>query len=325
MEAVKSAAVMESRAHTIFVLGRTGGGKTAQIVTLPGKKFVYIWEPNAMETLRGYANVDYLDYIPQEDELEIALKGFNKDTLTDRKTVKEPKTYERWRADYAERRKSGFFQQYDWICIDSFTFMVSAMIERQMFLDKRSGEPPDMGDYRVVGDSLRRIVLSMQALNMNLFLTGHLSEYQNEKTKQITVQANLPGQSRTLIPLGCTNIWQCEHNGEASKDFVIRTKPDLRGLRELRTTIPNLKEFENVTIPVDASGRFVNPEKHGIGALLVSGKKATSAAPVKAAAVVVKPAPAAATAVTQPTVMQPTVTAVTAVTLPLQPTNQPTN
>jgi hypothetical protein len=281
MDEVKSAELIESKAQTIFVLGRTGGGKTAQIVTLPGKKFVYVWEPNAMETLRGYKGIDYLDFIPQEDELEIALKGFNQNSLNDRKGSKEPKTFERWRHDYGERRKSGFFQQYDWVCIDSFTFMVSAMIERQMFLDKRNGEPPDMGDYRVVGDSLRRIVLSMQALKVNLFFTGHLSEYQNEKTKIITVQANLPGQSRTLIPLGCTNIWQCEHNGEASKDFVIRTKPDSRGLRELRTTIPNLKEFENVTIPVDAAGRFVNPEKHGIGALLMSGKKPAPAAPSK--------------------------------------------
>ncbi len=280
IQPVKSAATATRKAHTILLLGRTGSGKTAQIVTLPGKKFVYIWEPNALETLRGYPNIDYVEFIPPAEELEFRLKGFNKETLSDRKgTVVEPKIYEAWREDFAERRKANFFADYDWLCLESCTYMVSAMIERQMYLDKRSAEPPDQGDYRVVGDAFRRIILSWQSTGCNILLTGHLSEYQNDKTKLITVQANLPGQARTMIPLGCTNIWQTEHNGEASKDFVIRTKPDPRGLRELRTTIPNLKEFENVTIPVDSQGRFVNPEKHGIGALL----KRTEPIAIKAA------------------------------------------
>lgn len=276
LQEVKRATDATRKAQTIFLLGRTGSGKTAQILTLPGRKFVYIWEPNALETLRGYPDVDYVEFIPPAEELEFRLKGFNKDTLSDRKgQVIEPKIYETWREDYAERRKEGFFSQYDWLCLDSFTFMTASMLERQMYLNKRTGEPPDKGDYRVVGDALRRIILSWQATGCNIFLTGHISEYQDEKTKIITVQANLPGQARTLIPLGCTNIWQAEHNGEVSKNFVIRTKPDSRGLRELRSTVPNLKEFEDVTIPTDSRGRLIEPTKHGIGALLTKQSKQT--------------------------------------------------
>lgn len=261
------------KAHTIFMLGTTGSGKTAQIVSLPGKKFVYIWEPNALETLRGYPNIDFLEFLPEDNELELRLKGFNTGSKTDRpgtdqKGEAEPKLFLRWYDDYVARRKAGFFPQYDWLCTDSYTFMVAAMMERQMYLDKRNGEPPDKGDYRVVGDSLRRIMLSQQAIGVNIFMTGHLSVYKDEKTAKIMVQPNLPGQARVMIPLGCTNIWQAEHNGEASKGFVIRTKPDPQGLREIRTTIPNLKEFEDVSLTVDSQGRFTKPEQEGIGRLL---------------------------------------------------------
>lgn len=265
------------KAHTIFMLGTTGSGKSSQIVSLPGKKFAYIWEPNALETLRGYPNLDYLEFLPEDGELDLRLKGFNSDSKSDRPKsdqagATEPKLFNRWLDDYSARRKSGFFLGYDWLITDSYTYMVAAMMERQMYLDKRNGEPPDKGDYRVVGDALRRIMLSQQAIGVNIFITGHLSIYKDEKTSVITTQANLPGQARTMIPLGCTNIWLAEHNGEASKNFTIRTKPDPRGLREIRTTIPNLKEIEDVTLTVDAKGRFTKPEQEGIGKLLAIKK-----------------------------------------------------
>ena len=37
-----------------LLVGSTGSGKTAQILTLPGKTFAYIFDPSALATLKGY-------------------------------------------------------------------------------------------------------------------------------------------------------------------------------------------------------------------------------------------------------------------------------
>src|SRR3989304_5664694 len=50
--------VIERPGRKIFVLGSTGSGKTTQFLTLPGKKFMYLFDPNAILSIKGY-DVDY--------------------------------------------------------------------------------------------------------------------------------------------------------------------------------------------------------------------------------------------------------------------------
>ena len=65
----------ETSAHKFFLLGDTGAGKTAQFLTLPGKKFIYLFDPNAILTLRGH-DVDYEEYLP--DRLNLSVKSLAK-------------------------------------------------------------------------------------------------------------------------------------------------------------------------------------------------------------------------------------------------------
>lgn len=261
---VNNAATELDKRQVIFLLGRTGSGKSTQFLTLPGRKFAYLFEPSAKVAIQGYP-IDFLEFLPEEDELEYRLKGFNQNTLTDRKGgTPEPTIYTRWYEDFTARLNANFFESYDWVEIDSFTFLVQAMIDRQMFLNKRTGEPPDRGDYRIVGDSLRAIIRALTGRKVNVFLTGHIQEYQDEKTKIITTQANLPGSARTTIPLMCTNIWQTDYDNALAKKYTIRTRPDKRGMRDLRCSIASLKDDEDITI-TDLS----KPIGQGIGGLLL--------------------------------------------------------
>ena len=54
---------------TICNVGGTGSGKTLGLLTLPGKKFDYIFDPNALKTLRGH-DVDYETFIPEHLDLD---------------------------------------------------------------------------------------------------------------------------------------------------------------------------------------------------------------------------------------------------------------
>lgn len=259
MPNAKSAEI--SAFHRFLLVGRTGTGKSAQIWTLPGKKFAYIFDPNSMITLKG-CDLEYEEFYPEFTEMDATLKGFNKNAKSDKPaSAKEPLLYMNWVEDINKKVDDAFFEDYDWLCIDSLTFLVKAMMDRQMFINNRYGDIEDLGDYRVVGSKMADIFGSISGLQMNLFCTGHIDSFQDEKTKKIETQLKLPGKARGILPLQFTDILQTYY--EDGKYFV-RTKPEPRGLQDIRTSIPGLKEEEDVTIP-----RFDETAvNYGIGALL---------------------------------------------------------
>jgi len=251
--------------QTILVVGGTGSGKTTQMRTLPGKKLAYLFDPNAKISLIG-SDIDLIEFTPELFEFDLKLKGFNKSARPDRGRSKiEPTVYNRWEDDLNERFDSGFMEKegYDWICLDSLTFLVQALMDRQMFLNGRLGQLEDRGDYRMVGNTLSHIMTALASLPINIYCTGHLSTYQDEKTGKIDVQLAIPGSSRVKVPLSCSNIWLAKYVSGDSHQHILRTRPEPRGFQSIRTSIPGLKEEEDVTIK-----SFSKAQEYGIGALL---------------------------------------------------------
>lgn len=250
----------------ILLVGKTGGGKTAQIWTLPGRKFAYIFDPNSMRTLQG-CDVDYELFLPEILEMDATLKGFNKGAKDDKPATKrEPLLYMRWIDDINERAEKGFFKDYDWLVMDSLTFLSKAIMDRQTYINGRYGGIEDLGDYRVVGSKLADLFGSITSLPQNLFCTGHLNVYQDDKTNKIETLIRLPGKARDVLPLMFTNIWLTVHKDtKEGMKYLVRTRPEDRGLQDIRCSIRGLEAEEDVTIPnLDnaAAGRF------GIGRLL---------------------------------------------------------
>lgn len=254
----------------ILLVGRTGSGKTAQIWTLPGRKFAYIFDPNSLKTLQGM-DLEYEIFLPEILELDATLKGFNKGAKDDKPATKrEPQLYNRWIEDINERADKKFFADFDWLVMDSLTFLSKAVMDRQQFINGRYGGIEELGDYRVVGSKIADVFGSITSLPQNLLCTGHIDTYQDEKTAKIETQIRLPGRARSMLPLMFTNIWKAEvKEGEKGKvKFVVRTQPEPRGLLDIRCSIPGLAAEEDVTIPEfneKAAGRY------GIGKLLEKG------------------------------------------------------
>lgn len=249
----------------ILLVGPTGSGKSAQIWTLPGRKFAYVFDPNTMATLHGCPNCDVVELYPDVLELDSTLKGFNKGAKSDRPaTVKEPTLYMRWLRhfnDFVEHE----VKEYDWVIFDSLTFLSKSVMDRQLFINGRYGDIEDLGDYRVVGSKLSDVFNSISGLSVNVFCTGHLTTYQDEHTKKIVTQIFLPGKARNMLPLSHTNVWEA-HVDDGK--YMIRTMPSSRGLQEIRSSIRGLKPDEDVTIK-----RFdESSNQYGIGKLLKGTK-----------------------------------------------------
>ena len=146
--------------HKILVVGNGGSGKTFQMRTLSGRKFAYLFDPAALLSLQG-VDIDYEQYLPDVLELDSSLKGFNKNSKSDRPTsTREPTVYMRWVEDLNKRHAEGFFANYDWLCIDSLTLLANAVMDRQMWLNGRYGDIEDLADAFVdvqFGGAFRRV------------------------------------------------------------------------------------------------------------------------------------------------------------------------
>lgn len=256
---------LEDAHKRILLVGQTGAGKTTQIWSLPGKKFLYIFDPNAMSSLRG-CDVDYEEFLPDVLNMDMTLKGFNKGAKSDKPTGKapEPTVFNRWVEDFNRRYDTKQFDEYQWLIFDSATFFTKAVMDRQLFINGRYGEVEDRPDYKIVGAKVADIFANISGMKINILMTGHIATYQDEKTQRIDTQLNLPGRARNSLPLQFTDIWLA-HTADAEKGGVkyqVRTVPDQRGLQTIRCSIKGLQPVEDVTID------FKNPTTSGIGKLL---------------------------------------------------------
>ena len=253
-----------------LVAGENGAGKSALIWSLPGKKFAYIFDPNSLATLHGL-DMDYERFVPDIDEAEFGLPGFNEGRKKDKIGKAQPPTaYNSWAEHYNKHGEALFTTgKYDWLVIDSLTFLVQGALKRQMYLNNRQGELEDRGDYRTVGNTLSTVFQGIASLPVNIFMTAHLQTYQDEKTSRIDTLLRAPGSSRDILPLMFTEILLAE--AQISKDgkaqYTVRTVPDPRGFKKIRTSLRGLDPIEDVTIP-----RFdPSAANYGIGRLLKKG------------------------------------------------------
>lgn len=267
----------------ILAVGGTGTGKTTQMWTLPGKKFLYQFDPNTMASIKGIAvqlgieppDIEYEAFEPDILSLDGTLKGFRKEAKDDNLTMinrdkkeAEPTVYLDFLEDINSRVEDGYFLKNDfkWLCFDSLTFLNKATMARNLFINDHYGFIEDLADYRVVGSKISEVFTSLMSLPLNIYMTAHFDSFQDDKTKKIETKISAHGNSRKMLPLIFTEIFQTEREEYKGKmEYTIRTRPDSRGLQDLRTSILGLEELEDVTI-----NDFSRASEYGIGAILTA-------------------------------------------------------
>lgn len=246
--------------HKFLMLGDTGTGKTSQFLTLPGKKFIYLFDPNAILSLQGF-DIEYEEFLP--DALNMSAGSLSKGK-GDKTTNHQNQMYVEWERDFDEKMKDGFFDGFDVIGLDSATTFQDLIMDRILTINGRAGQWPQQDDYGPQMQVFTSVMRTLNSLGKTIYITGHMETKQDETTKRILKQPMMTGRLKTKIPLLFSDIFvtMSENDGQGNISYKIQTVPD-RMTSTIRTSLKNVEPFEDVTI--DWSKDVVG---QGLGALL---------------------------------------------------------
>lgn len=267
VEAVKQAKVL--------LCGAVGVGKSTQLMTLPGKKIIYVFDPNALEAYIKADDWDYFTFIPGPTELDIAVRTLHttdkseKHDTTGRASGRkaEPVAYPKFEADFETRCENGWFLDngYDWIIFDSNTTLQDIIMDRVQYLNGRLGKQPEEADWGAVMTTQRSIFRAAIGTGLNFCCTAHVEPYKDDFTGRVTQRIMTIGRNRIRIPLLFSQTYLLEND-------IVQGKPSY-GIHTIgsktfpfcRTNIRGLDPLENVTIDNlrnmqgKGLGRFVIP------------------------------------------------------------------
>lgn len=235
--------------YKILMLGTTGAGKTTQFLTLPGKKFIYLFDPNAILSIQGQ-DIDYEEFLP--DIMNLDVKSLSKETNKGVKPTMKRRaadTYRNWELDFESKIDSGFFDDYDWIGFDSFTTLADMVMDEVLQINGRPDQWPQQDDYGPQMLTLKNIIRTVTSLGKNIYFTGHMEMKQNELTKKIYNEPIMTGRLKASLPLLFSEIFVLTVDGSAKGDSVyqLQTHPT-RDTPLIRTSVKGLEPFEDVTV-----------------------------------------------------------------------------
>lgn len=251
----KESAAENEANRQILVCGEIGSGKTSLFATLPGKKFMYMFDPNGRAALEALeADVEVAEFIPEQTDLDISVKTLKKDVFDrsslDKKKGKklEPKTFIEWEADFQERMSDGFFNQFAWIGLDSHTTLSEMVMDRVQYLNGRLGKHPEQADYTAEMSTMRNIYRSLGSLT-GTYVTAHMEMTKDPVTSKIGGQIMMTGKNRIRVPLRFSDIlglaFDKDEKGEPI--WILKSVPDKQH-PIVRTPLFSLKPIEDVTL-----------------------------------------------------------------------------
>lgn len=224
--------------YQLMTVGGIGTGKTTLFRSLPGKKFMYVFDPNGLAALDN-SDIDYIEFIPDVTEVSIAartLKASTDATRHDKSSKEvEPMAYPEFEADLLERVSTGYFEKYDWIGVDSASTLQDIIMDRVLWLAGRPGKHPEEADWTSQMNTFRNVCRVLSPL-ANLYMTAHTEVQKDELTGKIHGRILMTGKNRLRVPTLFANIiaTSCEDGKfwvktkPDSKDPVVRVSPRLR-------------------------------------------------------------------------------------------------
>ncbi len=261
-----------------LVYGKAGSGKTTLFRTIPGRKFLYMFDPAGMNSIMPTDNIYYEEFLVDVVPMSVnTLKGV-KDSQSPASIAME--TYVRWENDFQNRLDKGWFTNpdveidgvkggFDAIGFDSLTTLTDIVMDRILQLNQRAGKNPELGDYGILTNTLARIIRNAAATNCILYLTAHEQASQDKLLRTVSNEIMVPGQLKVKLPLLFSEIYHATGSVDdktGKPTYRVSTIADedyklARCSQVLRDA--GMELFKDVTIKDSAK-----PEESGLGPII---------------------------------------------------------
>lgn len=256
-----------------FLYGNIGGGKTSLLRTIPGRKFVYMFDPAGLMSFRPTDDIFVEQFLPKGISMSVAtLKG-----ISDNQAPKysAATTYVEFEKDFENRLSKNWFTDpsveidgvkggFDVIGFDSFTTLSDLVMDRILEINNRSGKNPELSDYGVQTITLMRIVRNAASTGCCTVFTGHEKSSQDKLMRTVSKEILATGQLAQKLPILFSDIYHCkaDRNAQGQPIYKIETVPtDM--FPTMRCSM-KLKPEEEVTFDVEAK----DVTQFGLGKIL---------------------------------------------------------
>lgn len=200
----------------LLVYGKAGSGKTTLFRTIPGRKFLYMFDPAGMNSIMPTDDIYYEEFLVDAVPMSVnTLKGV-KDSASPSYSAME--TYVRWENDFQNRLDKGWFTDpnveidgvkggFDAIGFDSLTTLTDIVMDRILQLNQRAGKNPELSDYGILTNTLSRIIRNAAATSCILYLTAHEQASQDKLLRTVSNEIMVPGQLKVKLPILFSEIY----------------------------------------------------------------------------------------------------------------------
>lgn len=247
-----------------LLVGSTGGGKTSQIVTLPGRTFAYLFDPSALSSLRGF-DVEYETFFPEKVNIsaQSLAKAKGDRPIAGGRKEDASEVYREWEEDFEKKLASNYFDAFDNIAFDSFTTFSDIVMDRILSINGRPGHFPQQDDWAAQMGSITNVVRTLVGMNKVLLFTAHDEFKQDEASKRMQNTLMLTGRLKVKLPLLFSEIYHMDSNCTAEKiNYTAQTRAD-RMNPTIRCTMRDVPMFVDMTI-----NDWRKPQDYGLGKLL---------------------------------------------------------
>jgi len=262
--------------HKFIFTGSAGSGKSKLITTLPGRTFVWVFDPSALSAYQGCNWIDYSSY--RLDLLDLTPYSLAKEVNKGVQKIgnpNPPSAYLDFAKDFNEAWNSGFYDAYDNVVLDSGTSFQDAGMDAVLYNNKRFGKVPWQDDYPAEMALSLRNYRSLTNLPKNVVLILHDNLKEDKLSGKVFFQTTLTGLNRAKVPNLFNHLLRCtsEHSkhartGKTEARYLIQTTPD-RFCPGVRTAFRGLEPLHDVTIPQD---QFHVAQKYGLGKIIEDQK-----------------------------------------------------
>lgn len=258
--------------NSFLLIGPAGSGKTTQLLTMPGKKFAFIFDPNAVAALAGQ-DIESEIFVPAVVGRTLTPSG--KKEVTQAGVTTSVQVYERFWAFVREGVISGYFDQFDSLMLDSLTGLTEVWRERVVAqLGKPDGELEGR-EYGLLTKEISNALRQITSLNKNLLVTAHRKNLMDNSGMNLKgVEPELVGKSRAVVPTHFSNVFYTTAAGTSTGvTYKFITRPNAM-ISEARPCLA----LAHITAEFDATIKDMqNPGNYGIGKLIKEIGKANAA------------------------------------------------